>query len=91
MDFLSPDLSWPGGDTDSSGFPVMTLLEHIYNTHTTGGAKVAVPDQELHTRGVTVRFPRVAEFNILLAAGASHPVIIKISELYSDVTRISVN
>jgi len=58
-------LSWPGGDTDSSGFPVMTLLEHIYNTHTTGGAKVAVPDQELHTRSVTVRFPRVAEFNIL--------------------------
>lgn len=62
---MSSDLSWPGRNTDCSRFPVMTLLEHIHNTHTGSGAKVTVPDQEFHTGGMAICFPRVMELNIL--------------------------
>jgi len=43
----------------------MTLLEDINNTDTATRTEVAVTDQELHARSVTVSLPGVVKFNKL--------------------------
>lgn len=91
MDFLSSNLSRSSRNANSCRFTIVTLLEDIHNTDAGGGAEVAIPDQEFYTRCMPVCLPRITEFNVFLATGASDPVVIEISKLNPDVTRIPMN
>ena len=62
---MLPYLSRPGRHANSSGFSVMSLLEHIHNTNTGAWAEVPVPDQEFYAWGMPVCGPRVVKFDKL--------------------------
>ena len=65
LSYFKAYLSRPGRNTDSSCFAFMTLLEDVNNTNTAAWAEVAVTDQELHARSMTVCLPGVVKFNKL--------------------------